>query len=324
MTSEVLRSKSSSDTHCFSKPNHLSYHPSVGSVTESQFTSAVREFQRTQFSRPVLIASKVNISQWLTSGIIERMWNVFVEAKFEDDVLTSSTIGELWIVKCQGGPDGDVLAGISYQLYRYCEQFMPLLSVGGGDMVLSRGTRRADTAVRIRPSLLNGQSDLPRMLVGIKFSNRTVDQAHQFILGYFAQMSCLQAVVFFAFYPQHVDGSYAALAVLYRRGAGGEDVVINDAVPFGSANISHSAFANHPSALKACNIRCLPLAPRGADIMNRNPWSSADRAAIRVPGEDFFFLQPPSVLLAGAPIPAPACEIDLWKLLRDLHGLTWK
>jgi hypothetical protein len=89
------------------------------------------------------------------------MWNVFVEAKFEDDVLTSSTIGELWIVKCQGGPDGDVLAGISYQLYRYCEQFMPLLSVGGGDMVLSRGTRRADTAVRIRPSLLNGQSDLP-------------------------------------------------------------------------------------------------------------------------------------------------------------------
>jgi hypothetical protein len=100
-------------------------------------------------------------------------------------------------------------------------------------------------------------------------------------------------------------------------------VVIDDAVSFGSADISDSAFASHPAALKACNIRCLPLAPKGADIMKADPWSSADRAVVRVPGEDFFFLQAPAVLVAGAPIPAPAWEIDLWKLLKDLYGCTW-
>ena len=290
-------------------------------MTASDFEAAVREFNRV--SKPVLVASKVNVNWWLTSGINEGTRNVFVEARFEDEVLTSTTIGDLWIVKCQGQPHMRAAVGISYQLNQYCDPFGRLLVVGGGNMVLSRGIRRADSTVSLRSKFLAASNDLPQVLVEIEFSNRTVD-AYEFILGYFALIPCLQAVVFFAFYPHRVDGSYAALAVLYRRGAGGLGVVIDDAVSFGSANISRSASANYPAALKAFGVRELPLAPKGDDIWNGNPWTAADKAFIRVPGEDFFSSQAPAVLVAGAPIPTPACDIDLWRLLKDLSGCTWK
>jgi hypothetical protein len=171
---------------------------------------------------------------------------------------------------------------------------------------------------------LAASNDLPQVLVEIDFSNRTVDQAYQFILGYFSMIPCLQTVIFFAFYPHRVDGSYAALAVHYRRGAGGNGVVIEDAVSFGSANVSRSAYAKYPAALKAFGIRYLPLAPKGDDIWNGNPWSPADKAFVRVPGEDFFFLKAPATLVAGAPVPTPACDIDLWRLVKNLSDCTWK
>jgi hypothetical protein len=298
---------------------HL-YSPSRGSVTSQQFAAAVREFKRT--NEPVLIARKVNIYQWQTSGINEMMGNVFVNAKFEDDVLKSSTFGDLWIVKCQDPPHEIASGDLIWQLRQYCQQFQDLLSVGGGNMNLNGCTCRADTAVRIRSEVTNGQSNLPRVLVEVEFENRTVGEAYKFILGYFTLISSLQSVIFFAFYPKRKeDGTFAAVAIHYRRGAGG--VVIEDAVSFGSAEISRSAYYYYPAELKAFGIRRLPLAPNGSDIFKRNPWSPADRAFIRIPGGDLFFLQPPGVLVAGAPVPAPNCEISLWQLLQSLSGYQW-
>ena len=251
------------------------------------------------------------------------MGNIFVMAKFDDDdVLTSSTIGDLWIVKCQNEPHEVAVADILWQLGQYCQKFEDILYVGGGNMDLVGCTRRADTAVRIRRNLLNGQSSLPRVLVEVKFDNKTVNEACEFILEYFKLIGCLHSVIFFAFHPRREkDGTFAAIAVHYRRGAGG--VVIEDAVSFGSAEIHTNAYVHFPDALKAFKIRKLPLVLQNHDIFKSNPWSPADRAVINVPGEDFFFLQPPGLLVAGAPIAAPDCRIDLWQLLKSLHGCQW-
>jgi hypothetical protein len=107
-------------------------------------------------------------------------------------------------------------------------------------MNLNGCTRRADTSVRIRSEVTNGQCNLPHVLVEVEFKNRTVSEANEFILGYFTLISSLQSVISFASYPKcKVDGTIAAVAIHYRRGAGGE--VIEDAVSFGSAEIYPSA-----------------------------------------------------------------------------------
>ena len=179
-------------------------------VTAKQFAAAVREFKRT--NKPVLIARNVNIYEWQTSGINERMGNVFVDDEFEDDILKSSIICDLWIVKCQGPHHAGAAGGIARQLEAYCAQFEYTLAVGGGDMNLKGCTRRADTVVRLRSDLLNGQSDIPYIMLAVGDLLR--------------------------FYPKRRDSTFAAVATLYRRWAGG--VVIEDAVSFGSANIDPS------------------------------------------------------------------------------------
>jgi hypothetical protein len=91
----------------------------------------------------------------------------------------------------------------------------------------------------------NGQSNLPRVFVEVEFKNRTVSEAYEFILGYFTLISSLQSVIFLAFYPKRKeDGTFAAVAIHYRRGAGG--VVIEDAVSFGSAEIYPSSYYHSP------------------------------------------------------------------------------
>ena len=242
------------------------------------------------------------------------MGNVFVTAEFEDDVLKPSSVGDLRIVKCQNAPHESAAAVIGGQLRQYCLQFEDILVSGSGNMNLNGCTRRADTAVRIRSDVLNGQSNRPRVLVEVEFENRAVQEAYEFILGYFTLIPSLQSVICFAFYPKREDGTFAAVAIHYRRGAGG--MVIEDAVSFGSADICHSAYHYYPAELKAFGIRRLPpLAPNGSDILTRHPWSPQRltcRQGLRPHSWRGLFLPTaPWCIGCGAPVPAPNCEISL-------------
>ena len=293
------------------------YAPSLSSVNFTQFLRAVNEFGRLDSEdKQVLLAKSVNVRKWLHSGINERMGNVFVAAAFKNgEDLTDSTVADLWIVKVQNKPHELVASEITVMMVGFRNMHGNLLAVAGGNMTLPGTIRRPDTAVSPRsiPEILNGQSALPRVLVEIEFEHRSIRKAHTFCSEYFALIPVLQAVVLFVFYGKRVNGSFAALAVLYRRAGAGAAVV--DAVSFGTAHIFARDFPHIPAAIRALPIRVLPLAPVGIALATANPWTPADQAFVRIPGADMFHLGPGGNLIPGAPAPLPDCLLDLWAII---------
>ena len=299
------------------------YAPSLGYVNFTQFKKAVDEFGRVDSEdKKVLLAKCVNVQKWLHSGINERMGNVFVVADFKNgDNLTDSTVADLWIVKVQNKPHELVATEVAAMLVFFRNMHGNLrLAVGGGNMSLPGTVRRPDTAVSPRsiPEILNGQSALPRVLVEIEFEHRSIRKAHKFCLEYFALIPVLQAVVLLVFYGKRANGSFAALAVLFRRAGAGGAVV--DAVSFGTAHIFARALPHIPAAIRALPIRVLPLAPVGIALATPNPWTPADHAFIRIPGADMFHLGPGGALIVGAPAPMPDCLIDLWTIILAIEN----
>ena len=185
-------------------------------------------------------------------------------------------------------------------------------------MILPGCIRRPDTAIRPNEVVLNGQSDLPRVLFEVEFQHRSVAQAHDFVLQYFPLIPVLQAVVLFVFWGKRRDRSFAAIAILYRRnGAVG---TAQDAVSFGSADIFPRALQHIPPCIRALPIRNLPNAPIAIPVHAPNPWNAAHQPFIRVPGVDLFHLGPAGALIAGAPVPPPDFDIDLWTIYKKVWG----
>ena len=300
------------------------YSPSHGKVNYRNFQRAVEEFERNNSEeKKVLLATDVNLKKWLDSGINEKMGNVFVEAIFKNgDAFTDSTLADLWIVKVQNTPHEVTVQEIAilFGLYRELHGCRPFLDIGGGNMILPGCIRRPDTAVRPNPIVLNGQSNLPRVLIEVEFQHRSVASAHAFVLQYFPLIPVLQAVVLFVFWEKRVR-TFAAIALLYRRnGAVG---TVRDAVSFGSADIFPAAFRNIPACIRALPIRNLPNAPAAVPFLAPNPWTAAHQAFIRVPGVDLFHLGPAGALIAGAPVPPPDFDIDLWKIYEKVVGMDF-
>jgi hypothetical protein len=313
-----LKRKAGSDTN---------FSPAQGTVSYRHFQRSVEEFERSNSEEnKLLFATNVHLKKWLDSGVNEKMGNVFIEAVFKNgNAFTDSTVADLWIVKVQNTPHEiavNEIAGL-FVLYRELHACRPFLQVGGGNMILPGCVRRADTAVRpnSNPDVLNGQSDLPRVLFEVEFQHRSVARAHDFVLQYFPLIPVLQAVVLFVFWEKRRNGTFAAIAILYRRnGAVGE---VRDAVSFGSADIFHAAFRNIPACIRALPIRNLPNPPVGLPVLAPNPWNAAHQAFIRVPGVDLFHLGPAGALIAGAPVPPPDFDIDLWKIYEQIRDLTF-
>ena len=162
------------------------------------------------------------------------------------------------------------------------------------------------------------ESNFPRVLFEVEFEHRSVAQAHAFVLQYFPLIPVLQAAVLFVFWGKRNDGSFAAIAILYRRnGAVG---TARDAVSFGSADIFPGALRHIPACIRALPIRNLPNAPVAIPVHAPNPWNAAHQAFIRVPGVDLFHLGPAGALIAGAPDPPPDFDIDLWTIYKKVKG----
>ena len=211
-TSVSLKRKASSSTE---------YSPTHGMIDFRHFQRAVEAFEcNISEEKKLLLATDINLHKWLHSGINEKMGNVFVEAIFKNgDDFTKGTVADLWIVKVQNTPHEIVVGEITIMVGAYRGLHTRLLDVGGGNMTLPGCIRRADTAVRPNPNpaVLNGQSYLPRVLFEVEFQHRTVAQAHVVVLQYFALIPVLQAVVLFVFWGKRGNGSFAAIAILYRR-----------------------------------------------------------------------------------------------------------
>jgi hypothetical protein len=286
------------------------------------FQRAVEAFEcNISEEKKLLLATDINLNKWLHSGINEKMGHVFVEAIFKNgDDFTEGTVADLWIVKVPNAPHEIVVGEVTIMIGLYRGLHRRLLDVGGGNMILPGCIRRADTAVRPNPNpaVLNGQSDMPRVLFEVEFQHRTVAQAHAFVLQYFALIPVLQAVVLFVFWRKRGNGSFAAIAILYRRnGAVG---TVRDAASFGSADIFPSTFAHIPASIRALPIRNLPNAPTGVTPLTPSPWTPAHQPFIRVPGVDMFHLGPAGALLPGAPAPTPDLFIDLWEIVAKLDN----
>jgi hypothetical protein len=222
----------------------LEYSHLRGSVNFRQFDKAVKEFVSreerggdSEGEARVLLAEDVSLKKWISSGINERMRHVFVEATYKSgSVFSESTIADLWIVKVPNSKAyGIVVAEISCMLVTYRNIHGPMLSVGGGNQFLLGCTRRPDTAVSPKeiPVILAGQSSLPRLIFEVECGHRSVRNAHQRCLEFFELIPCLQAVVLFVVFGKRSDGTFAALALRYRRGPAAP--AIEDAVSFGTA-----------------------------------------------------------------------------------------
>ena len=294
------------------------YSPACGRVSFQTFQRAVEAFDVSKEKR-FLLATDVNLKAWLVSGINERMGNVFVEAIFKNgDVFSDSTVGDLWIVKVQNKPHELVVNEITALIAPYRTLHGRLFDIGGGNMILPGCIRRADTGISPNhdPAILNGQSGMHRVLFEVEFGHRSVSQAHRFVSEYFPLIPVLQAVVLFVFWGRRTNGSFAAIAILYRRnGVGGN---VQDAVSFGSADIFPSAFVRIPACIRDLPIRNLPKAPIGASPLSPCPWTPAHQPYIRVPGADVFHLGPAGALLPGAPVPPPDMDISLWEIVTTL------
>ncbi len=253
------------------------------------------------------------------------MGNVFVKVVFKDGTsLTDSTVGDLWIVKIQNRPHERALHFLAEMIGFYRRTHGNRLLVGGGgNMELPGCIRRPDAAVSPsgKPDILNGQSDLPRVLFEVEFEHRSIAKAHRFCLEYFHLIPELQAVVLLVFSGKRVNGTFAAVAVLYRR-AGAIGAVV-DAVSFGTAPIFPAAFEEIPLAIRTFPIRILPTAPHGITSATPNPWTPADQPYIRVPGADLFHLGPGANLIAGAPVPPPDFLVDLWEIVWHIEDMAF-
>ncbi len=134
--------------------------------------------------------------------------------------------------------------------------------------------------------------------------------------------------MFIKVYPRRKSGGFGALAVLYRREhPGTSNVIVDDAVSFGTEYLSDEALRDVPHPILAKPIRKLPDVPveQGVRLI-RSPWKPRDRPFIFIQAQDIFhgklvadsdqqtFVLPQ--LLADE---TKDCKLELWRLMAVLN-----
>jgi hypothetical protein len=132
---------------------------------------------------------------------------------------------------------------IGRQLRIYAVNTGGILATGVGNMNMRFPTtgiriiRRPDTGLCPQFSSAGDDPVVPRLLVEVEFSNRSIPKAQTFCREYFELIPQLMVVVLFKFFGRRANGTFACVAILYRRI---ENLVeVMDQVSFGSAPLDY-------------------------------------------------------------------------------------
>jgi hypothetical protein len=95
---------------------------------------------------------------------------------------------------------------------------------------------------------------------------------------------------------------------------------VADAVSFGTDFLTEQTSDDLPLDVRF-RLRELPHPPSGENFRAANPWTAADRAWIRIPAADIYFLRDgapgaPPQMIAEMPAGAVDWDLDLWRVIR--------
>jgi hypothetical protein len=263
------------------------------------------------------------------SGLREKYKHIHFYAIFNDSMIDERTSADLYIVKAQKAPYEDVVFGISFELQRYAISNGRYVHVQDGEMDLAQQVRRPDLILVPYSCYMDSTDEypaMPRVLVEIELHDRSGPKSDKWCREYFPLIPQLQALLFIKVYPRRESGGFGALAVLYRREhPGTSNVIVDDAVSFGTEYLSDEALSDIPHPILAKPIRKLPDVPVKPGVrLVRSPWKPRDRPFILIKARDIFhwksiadqqtLLMPQ--LLADA---TKDCKLELWRLMAVLN-----
>jgi hypothetical protein len=301
-----------------------SYQSMDGHVTSPQVEKAIDEFQRRidagEEDVEVVVATRVPIVKWLKSTI-DRFSSVFIEARYLGD----ETTADLVITKVRGNAHAYAVTEIVVQLGNYAVDTGDILATGVWNMNMRfpttgrRVIRRPDTALCPEFSSAGDDPVAPRLIVEVEFSNRSIPKAQTLCQEYFELIPQLMVVVLFKFFGRRANGTFACVAILYRRI---ENLVeVMDQVSFGSAPLDDQTVKRlEPFSRR----RQLPLVPMPVPL--QSPWHAEQHPVIEIPSADVFeaALMPrstqPVVIPPGG---FPHIIIDLWRIFKCVNT-AWK
>ncbi|KAF0760476.1 hypothetical protein AaE_003557 [Aphanomyces astaci] len=272
---------------------------------------------------PVLVASNVSVDEaemFFTSRVAN------LATFFQDDAT-----GDVFVTKVSNAPANRALEGLDNGVAGYVNAYSPFL-YGDVDVEMLISPSYVVFDYAIQPRLLPaGEVDAEpprgvptfRIVIEIEYNDRTLSELQVWATRLLGN-PLIRAFVGIFVFNRYPDGTFAMLAVLFRRDADG-NVVVFDAASFGTR-------ALHPSVMSVVNempfaqgaaLRELPLPPvvvphEGGCLCayireDDGPpipaaWSGAN-PSITVPGEDVFWMAP-----APAMDPLPDLVIDLWRI----------
>jgi hypothetical protein len=252
---------------------------------------------------------------------MDRFSSVIIEARYLGD----ETMADLVITKVQGIAHQRAVAEIIRQLGIYAVNTGGILATGVGNINMRFPTtgiriiRRPDTGLCPQFSSAGDDPVVPRLIVEVEFSNRSIPKAQTFCREYFELIPQLMAVVLFKFFGRRANGTFACVAILYRRI---ENLVeVMDQVSFGSAPLD---FRTVKRLEPFSRRRQLPLVPMPVPL--QSPWHAGQNPVVEIPSADIFeaALMPRSTLPVVIPRGGfPHIFIDLWCIF-TLVDTAWK
>ncbi|KAL8023504.1 hypothetical protein Plhal710r2_c006g0027981 [Plasmopara halstedii] len=181
-----------------------------------------------------------------------------------------------------------------------------------------RVIRRPDSALGPQFSSAGDDPVAPRLIVEVEFSNRSVPKAQTYCRQYFELIPQLNAALLFKFFGRRVNGTFAYIAILYRRA--GNRVVVADHVSFGSAPLDTRTL-NELDTFR--QRRELPLVLLPVPMLT--PWITGNNPFVQIPAAAVFnaALTPrtnrPVVASRGG---FPEIFLDLWSIF-TLVNTIW-
>ena len=193
------------------------------------------------------------------------------------------------------------------------------MHIGGGDIDVNGKKRCPDLAIRPHPDCVGLENPiLPRGIIELDVFNRSLPESMRLKDEYFNAIDLLRFCFIIKVMDRRGNGNYAALAILYRRRNGMPTVA--DAVSFGTDFLTEQTSDDLPLDVRF-RLRELPHPPSGENFRAANPWTAADRAWIRIPAADIYFLRDgapgaPPQMIAEMPAGAADWDLDLWRVIR--------
>ncbi len=276
--------------------------------------------------RRTLVHTNINLHHWLcASKLSEQYGYIHFNAIFNGTVIDEKTPADLYIVKAQDPPHQFSLYRIISDLINYASS-TNCLNVGGGNLVLGGEVRRPDAFIC---PIVGDQYPSPRFLLEVEVAHRSGPAADKWCREYFDLMPKLQAVLLIKAYARRANtGHFGALAVLYRReNPGSKNVIVDDAVSFGTEILSDkalSALCNSAPAILD-RLRYLPAVdvPAG-EFISRQPWKPSNRPYVSINAQDLLHWKigenGASLLLPGLEASSIRdCRVELWNVLAQLN-----